>query len=39
VARVRGARLAYRNLPDSLVRIAAVSNLSTLLPMASAIDR
>lgn len=36
VARARGARLAYRNLPDSLVRIAAVSNLATLLPTVSA---
>jgi phospholipid transport system transporter-binding protein len=35
-ARARGARLTYRNLPDSLLRIAAVSNLATLLPTASA---
>ena len=39
VARARGARVTYRNLPESLVRIAAVSNLATLLPTASAIGR
>jgi phospholipid transport system transporter-binding protein len=39
VARARGARVTYRNLPDSLVRIAAVSNLAALLPTASAIGR
>jgi len=39
VARARGAHVTYRNLPDSLVRIAAVSNLAILLPMASAIGR
>jgi phospholipid transport system transporter-binding protein len=36
VARARGARLTYRNLPDSLVRIAAVSNLASILPVAFA---
>ncbi|HSO82066.1 STAS domain-containing protein [Thiocapsa sp.] len=39
LARARGARLTYRNLPDSLVRIAAVSNLAALLPMETAIGR
>lgn len=34
LARASGARLTYRNLPESLARIAAVSNLDTLLPMA-----
>jgi phospholipid transport system transporter-binding protein len=33
VAGAREARLTYRNLPDSLVRIAAVSNLDALLPV------
>lgn len=33
IARSRGARLTYRNLPDSLTRIAAVSNLGSLLPL------
>ncbi|MCG6896207.1 MAG: STAS domain-containing protein [Thiocapsa sp.] len=32
LARASGARLSYRNLPESLVRIAAVSNLDSLLP-------
>jgi phospholipid transport system transporter-binding protein len=36
VARARGARLTYRNLPDALTRIAAVSNLASLLPVAPA---
>jgi phospholipid transport system transporter-binding protein len=33
IARERGVKLTYRNLPDSLVRIAAVSNLESLLPV------
>jgi phospholipid transport system transporter-binding protein len=33
VAGAREARLTYRNLPDSLMRIAAVSNLNALLPV------
>lgn len=33
-ARARGARLTYRNLPDSLARLAAVSNVASLLPLA-----
>ncbi len=36
IARARGASLTYRNLPDSLARIAAVSNLGSLLPVVSA---
>jgi phospholipid transport system transporter-binding protein len=36
IARARGAHLTYRNLPDSLARIAAVSNLASILPVAPA---
>ncbi|NCA69027.1 MAG: STAS domain-containing protein [Sphingobacteriia bacterium] len=34
MARARGARLTYRNLPDSLARLARVSNLESVLPLA-----
>ncbi len=33
LARARGVALRYLNLPDSLMRIAAFSNLETLLPV------
>lgn len=35
LARERGIQLSYRHLPDSLTRIAAFSNLQTLLPIAA----
>jgi phospholipid transport system transporter-binding protein len=38
VATGRGARLTYRNLPDSLTRIAAVSNLDAVLPLGDPAD-
>ncbi len=34
MARREGIRLTYRHLPDSLSRIAAFSNLQTILPLA-----
>ena len=34
MAHAHGIRLVYRHLPDSLNRIAMVSNLQTLLPLA-----
>jgi len=39
IARERGVTLTYRNLPDSLVRIAAVSNLESLLPVGTSEPR
>jgi phospholipid transport system transporter-binding protein len=33
MARERGVSLTYRNLPESLLRIAAVSNLESMLPV------
>ena len=34
VAHERGARIAYRNLPKSLVAIASISDVDALLPLA-----
>ncbi|EGV30985.1 Sulfate transporter/antisigma-factor antagonist STAS [Thiorhodococcus drewsii AZ1] len=35
MARARGIHLSYANVPDSLLRIAAFSNLQDLLPVAA----
>jgi phospholipid transport system transporter-binding protein len=36
LSHARGSRLVFRHLPDSLARIAAVSNLESVLPLTDA---